>query len=97
MMMMTMMQPSIPHVCRVRRLLNMWMRRRDPTKVLRGLPDLFPRAELALLLPLLNCFPRKAWVWPLLQTGPAREFLLRDIKAYSSGVLQMVNMREACL
>ena len=47
---MTMMQPSIPHVCRVRRLLNMWMRRGDPTKVLRGLPDLFPRAEVALLL-----------------------------------------------
>ena len=58
-MMMTMMQPSIPHVCRVRRLLNMWMRRGDPTKVLRGLQDLFPRAELALLLLPLNCFPRK--------------------------------------
>ena len=95
---MTRMQPSIPHVRRVRRLLNMWMRRRDPAKVLRGLPDLFPRAELALLLlPLLNCFPRKTWDWPLLQTGPAREFLRRDIKAESSGVQQMMNMREACL
>ena len=97
MVMMTMMQPSIPQVCRVRRLLNMWMRRGDPTKVLRGLQDLFPRAELALLLLPLNCFPRKTWDWPLLQTGPAREFLLRDIKAYSSGVRKMMNMREVCL
>ena len=37
-----MQQRSNPLVCRVGRLLNIWMRRRDPTQVLRGLHRSFP-------------------------------------------------------
>lgn len=43
----TRMQRGIPHVYRVGRLLKLWMRRRDPTKVLRACLDLFPRAKVA--------------------------------------------------
>ena len=42
-----MQQRSNPLVCRVGRLLKLWMRRRDPTKVLRACLDLFPRAKVA--------------------------------------------------
>ena len=75
----TRMQRGIPHVYRVGRLLNMRMRRRDPTKVLRGCLHLFPRAKVALQAPALNCFAGKTRDRPVLQTGLTRRF--RDIKA----------------
>ena len=53
----TRMQRGILHVYRVGRLLNMWMRRRDPTQVLKGLPRSFPPSKIC--SPAVNCFAGK--------------------------------------
>lgn len=50
-------QRGSPHVYRVGRLLNMWMRRRDPTQVLKGLPRSFPPSKIC--SPAVNCFAGK--------------------------------------